>query len=65
VGCNAIAAVRDRKLGCAHRIGMASAARIADSGNVIDVHTKAKPFHAFSLRTIFVRNRSPIFGIMR
>ena len=38
---DAVGARRDRKLGRAHRIGMAPAARVADGGDVIDVDAEA------------------------
>ena len=41
---DAVAAGRDRKLGSAHRIRMAPAARVADGGDVIDIDAKAKTF---------------------
>ncbi len=46
MGGDAVAAGRDRKLGRAHRVGMASAARVADGGDVIDVDAETETFHA-------------------
>ena len=65
---DAVGARRDRELGGAHRIGMASAARVADGGDVVDVDAEAQTgrIHGnFSLRTILSENRFPPFGIMR
>jgi hypothetical protein len=46
---DAVAAGRDRELGCTHRIGMTPAAGIADSCNVIDIDAKAQTFHALAV----------------
>ena len=46
VGGDAIAARSDRELGGAHRVGVTSAARVADRGHVIDVDAEAETFHA-------------------
>ena len=40
---DAVGAGRDRKLGRAHRIGMAPAARVADGGDVVDIDAEAEP----------------------
>jgi hypothetical protein len=46
VGGDAVAARGDRELCSTHRVGVTTAACVADRGDVIDVNAEAETFHA-------------------